>query len=94
MPATKSDSPSLAGVERIQEPLRAAKKGTSIAPAQLAIAWCLSNPNVSTVILGASDPEQLGENLQAAEKIALLDEQVTERIEDLLQNKPDLPTQF
>lgn len=35
-------------------------------PSQLAIAWCLHNPNVSTVILGASRPEQLEENLAAA----------------------------
>lgn len=36
-----------------------------VAPATLAIAWCLRNPHVSTVILGASRPEQLLENLQA-----------------------------
>jgi len=37
---------------------------------QLAIAWCLKNPHVSTVILGASRPEQLRENLGA---LAVLD---------------------
>lgn len=39
-------------------------------PAQLAIAWCLGNPQVSTVILGASSPAQLEENLGA---LAVLD---------------------
>ncbi|MFZ5655727.1 MAG: aldo/keto reductase [Pseudomonadota bacterium] len=36
-------------------------------PATLAIAWCLRNPHVSSVILGASRVEQLLENLQALE---------------------------
>lgn len=36
-----------------------------LAPATLAIAWCLRNPNVSSVILGASRPEQLLQNLAA-----------------------------
>jgi len=35
------------------------------APAQLAIAWCLRNPNVSSVILGASRVSQLEQNLGA-----------------------------
>ena len=34
-------------------------------PATLAIAWCLRNPHVSSVILGASRVEQLEQNLQA-----------------------------
>ena len=35
--------------------------------AQLALAWCLKNPNVSTAILGASRPEQVTSNLKALE---------------------------
>jgi voltage-dependent potassium channel beta subunit len=50
-------------------------------PAQLAIAWCLRNPNVSTVILGASRPEQLRENLGALELAEKLDADVVRRIE-------------
>ena len=42
-------------------------KGLSCTPAQLAIAWCLRNPNVSSVITGASRPEQVVENMQALE---------------------------
>ena len=44
--------------------------GTSLP--KLAIAWCLHNPNVSTVILGASRLEQLQENLKALEARPLL----------------------
>lgn len=39
--------------------------GTS--PAELAIAWCLHNPNVASVILGATSPAQLQQNIRAAE---------------------------
>jgi aryl-alcohol dehydrogenase-like predicted oxidoreductase len=65
-----------------------------IRPAQLAIAWCLKNPHVSTVILGASRVEQLRQNLEALDKVALLTDEVMRRIEDVLQNRPELPTQF
>jgi len=44
-----------------------------IAPAQLAIAWCLRNPNVSSVILGASRVSQLQENLGALAVLEQLD---------------------
>jgi len=62
--------------------------------AQLAIAWCLKNPNVSTVILGASRIEQLDENLESAVVAAKLSGDVMERIEGVLDNKPKLPTQW
>ena len=49
--------------------------------AQLAIAWCLSNPDVSTVILGASRPEQLKETLGALELLPKVDAEVKRRME-------------
>ena len=52
-----------------------------IAPAPLAIAWCLRNPHVSSVILGASRPEQLLQNLQALELVERLGEADWQRIE-------------
>lgn len=55
---------------------------------QMALAWCLKNPNVSTVILGASKVAQLEENLKSLEVVKLLDEAVMQKIEDVLQNKP------
>ena len=49
--------------------------------AQLAIAWCARNPNVSTVITGASRVSQVEENLKAADVIAKLTASVMERID-------------
>ncbi len=54
--------------------------------AQMALAWCLKNPNVSTVITGASKPEQVIENMKALEVVPLLQEDVMQRIEAILQN--------
>jgi voltage-dependent potassium channel beta subunit len=50
---------------------------------QLAIAWCASNPNVSTVILGASKLSQLKENLGALDVLAKIDDDVKGRIEEI-----------
>ena len=62
--------------------------------AQMAVAWCLKNPNVSTVILGASNAAQLRENLGSVERAATLTDEVMERIEKVLGNRPELPTQL
>ncbi|WP_316840101.1 aldo/keto reductase [Pedobacter gandavensis] len=59
--------------------------------AKLSLAWCLKNPNVSTVILGASKTAQLKENLTTLEVLPLLTEQVMTDIEDIMQTKPQLP---
>lgn len=56
--------------------------------AQLAIAWCLKNPNVSTVITGASNPRQVLENMDSLEVVDRLSEDVIQRIEEILDNKP------
>ncbi|MFK7756715.1 MAG: potassium channel beta subunit family protein [Flavobacteriales bacterium] len=58
---------------------------------QMGVAWCLKNPNVSTVILGASKTHQLEENLLASEKVHLLTAEVMERIEGILDNAPNHP---
>ena len=50
--------------------------------AQLAIAWCAHNPNVSSVITGASRVEQVHENMQALDVLASLDDDVVARIEE------------
>ena len=52
--------------------------------AQLSIAWCLANPRVSTVILGASGPEQLAENLGALEARERLGAETLAAVEDAL----------
>jgi len=56
--------------------------------AQLAIAWCLKNPNVSTVITGASRKSQVEENLKALEISKKLTPEILEKIETILANKP------
>lgn len=58
---------------------------------QLAISWCLKNDNVSTVILGASKLSQLEENIKAQDMVGLLTEDVMQKIEDILDNKPKHP---
>jgi voltage-dependent potassium channel beta subunit len=52
--------------------------------AQFAIAWCARNPNVSTVITGASRVEQVRENLKAIEVIAKITAPVLERVEGIV----------
>jgi len=57
--------------------------------AQLAIAWCLKNPNVTTCLLGATKVAQLEENLGALEVVSKLTDEHMEQIEQILDNKPD-----
>jgi aryl-alcohol dehydrogenase-like predicted oxidoreductase len=56
--------------------------------AQLALAWCLKNPNVSTVITGASRKEQVTDNMQSLSVVEKLTPAVMDAIEEILQNKP------
>lgn len=62
--------------------------------AQLALAWCLKNPHVSTVITGASKPEQVTENMKALEVADQLSGEVIDKIEAILDNKPEPPPDF
>lgn len=54
-----------------------------VKPSQLAIAWCLKNPHVSTVILGASSNAQLLENLQSREYKKLITTEIETKIKSL-----------
>jgi voltage-dependent potassium channel beta subunit len=71
-----TDAESVAKVERLR-PI-AEELGCSLA--QLSIAWCAANPNVSTVITGATRPSQVVENFAAIEVLPLLTPEVLERI--------------
>ena len=51
---------------------------------QMALCWCLKNKNVSTVILGASQPEQLKQNIDSLDHLDLLDDGIMERIESII----------
>lgn len=62
-----------------------------ISMTHMALAWCLKNENVSSVILGASRVEQLTENLKAVDAVSALTDEVMEEIETVLDNKPKLP---
>lgn len=57
--------------------------------AQLSIAWILKNPNVSTVITGASRVEQLKENMKALDVVPMLSDEVMKRIDEALIGYPD-----
>lgn len=56
--------------------------------AQLALAWCLKNPHVSTVITGASRAEQVTENMKALEIAPKLTPEIMARIDSILDNNP------
>jgi aryl-alcohol dehydrogenase-like predicted oxidoreductase len=62
-----------------------------ISVAELSLAWCIRNPNVTTAILGATRKEQLLQNLKAVEAMKKLDAAVLERIEGIVATKPALP---
>ena len=72
-----TDDRTLGKVENLR-PI-AAELGCSLA--QMSIAWCLLNPNVSTVITGASRPSQVLENFEALEVLRSLTPEVAARIE-------------
>lgn len=71
--------------------LAALAKELGVSMAELSIAWCIKNPNVTTAILGATKKEQLLENLKAAKAVEKLDATVMQQIEDIVQTKPVLP---
>lgn len=63
--------------------------GTSLT--HLSLAWCLKNPNVSTVLLGASKLSQLKENLKCLDTVHLLTPDVMEKMDGILGNAPNTP---
>jgi voltage-dependent potassium channel beta subunit len=60
----------------------------------LALLWCLNNPHVSTVILGASRLSQLKDNLKALDEKPKLTPDVLARIEEIVGNKPAAPERY
>jgi voltage-dependent potassium channel beta subunit len=54
----------------------------------LSIAWCLKNPHVSSVILGASRLSQLEDNLQSINVLPLLTDEVMANIDSIVDNRP------
>jgi voltage-dependent potassium channel beta subunit len=76
-------------IEKVKK-LQHIAKELDCASAQLALAWCLKNPSVSTVITGATRPEQVTENMQALDVVPKLTSSVLEKIEGVLSNKPEV----
>jgi voltage-dependent potassium channel beta subunit len=68
------------GLARIAEDL-------GVSMAHFALAWCAKNPNVSTVITGASRVEQVQENMKALDVLPLLTGEVMERVDAVLEDR-------
>ncbi len=87
----RKDYESAEGQAKIKkvESLQNVAEELSCSLAQLGLAWCLKNPNVSTVITGASKRKQLLENMKAPEIAEKIDADLMARIDSILQNKPE-----
>lgn len=72
------------------EDLQKLADSMNLSMAKLSLAWCLKNPNVSTVILGASRADQLKENLTVLEVVPLLTDQIMLDIDEIMGTKPEL----
>ncbi|MFZ5878532.1 MAG: potassium channel beta subunit family protein [Chloroflexota bacterium] len=68
----------------VVDKLGALAKELDCSLAQFAIAWCAKNPNVSTVITGASRVEQVHENMKALAVLPKLTEDVMKRVDEIL----------
>lgn len=77
-------------LEKVRKLSKIAKDLGTTMP-KLAIAWCLTNPNVSTVILGGSKVNHLEENIDALELVSKLTGEVLKSIDEVLDNKPSHP---
>lgn len=61
--------------------LKAIADELDVTLAQFALAWCVKNPNVSTVITGASRPDQVRENMTALDVVDQLNDEVMARVD-------------
>lgn len=73
----------------IVQMLTSVARDLGLSTAQLAIAWLLRRKEVSSVISGATRPEQLQENIKAGDGVEQLTDEVLERIEKILGNQPN-----
>ncbi|KAH6638076.1 voltage-gated potassium channel subunit beta-1 channel subunit beta-1 [Boeremia exigua] len=76
-----------AKIEKVRKLTKVAEK-LDASVAQLALAWAAKNPNVSTVILGASKVQQVHDNCAALKLLPKLTPEIMEEIEGILGNKP------
>lgn len=78
-----------AKIEKVKK-LAVLAQEMNVSLAELAIAWTIKNPNVTTAILGATKKIQLEENMKALNVLPLLTSEIIEKIESILQNKPSM----
>ncbi|KAK3059346.1 hypothetical protein LTS18_011085, partial [Coniosporium uncinatum] len=76
-----------AKIEKVRKLTKIAE-GLDGTVAQLALAWCAKNENVSTVILGATKVEQIHDNCKALKLVEKLTPEIMQQIEEVLDNKP------
>lgn len=61
---------------------------------QLALAWCLANKDVTTVLFGSTSSDQIVNNVRALQYVDKLTPEVEQRIETVLANRPEQPTNW
>ncbi len=84
------------GKRKLEQSRKLAELASSIGMPlhHLALLWCLRNKNVSSVILGASKLEQLQDNLTVLDGQERLDDEVEQKIEDIMLNRPNDPVDW
>ncbi|ORX42679.1 Aldo/keto reductase [Hesseltinella vesiculosa] len=75
-------------IDKVKQVSQVAER-LNMTPSQLALAWCLKNEHVSSVITGASHPSQLEENAKAVQCLPLLTEDIMQELDQILGNKPE-----
>ncbi|KAF8971881.1 NADP-dependent oxidoreductase domain-containing protein [Flammula alnicola] len=76
-------------IPKVKELTKLAHDELQTSMASLALAWVARNPNTASVILGASKPEQITENLKALEVIPKLTPEILHQVDEILSNTPE-----
>ncbi|ORY87404.1 NADP-dependent oxidoreductase domain-containing protein [Leucosporidium creatinivorum] len=82
-----------AKIEKVKKLTEVAKR-LDADVASLSLAWASKNPHVSTILLGASKPEQVTQNLKALDVLPKLTPEIMEEIEKILDNTPKQPNTY
>ncbi|KAE8964769.1 putative voltage-gated potassium channel subunit beta [Phytophthora fragariae] len=89
--ASRVITPSYEERVEVADKLKPIAKELGCSLPQLATAWCVSNEHVSTVLVGASRPEQLEENLKAIEFVDKITPEVKAKIDAIYSVAPSVP---
>ncbi|KAL4972346.1 NADP-dependent oxidoreductase domain-containing protein [Aspergillus desertorum] len=76
------------GVIKQLKGVKALADKLGVKQSHLALAWCIKNENVSSIITGASKPEQIVDNVESLKVLPLLTPEVMAEIDEALGNKP------